>query len=151
MSMRSLLALLSPVTLLLLSACPTQGFECGTPLASDPDGTHTCERPEEVCVCATRSCAKKEVAASDAEDPCPNGLRYVKEKDYLADDLLENRCVDKAHEDSVIDQLNGELRCPFSPPLPENDATATTSSGSSSTAGATADLTAPGSGTTVMN
>ena len=139
-----------PLALILVSACHTRGFQCGIPLASDPDATYTCERPEEVCVCATRSCAKKEVAASDAEDPCPNGLRYVSESDFLADEDLQNKCVDKAHEHSVIDQLNGVLRCPFSPPLPENESTAMNGSTSSSTSGGTAHTSPSSGGTTMM-
>lgn len=149
MPIRSLVALLSPAALILMCGCPTQGFQCGTPLVSDPDATYACERPEEVCVCSTRSCAKKEVAASDAKDSCLNGLRYVPEADFLADDDLAGKCVDEAHEDSVIDQLNGELRCPFSPPLESSSSTVDDSSSGSSDG--TSDGSSSGSGTTMSN
>ena len=146
MSIRSLVAVLCPVVLTLLCACPTQGFQCGTPLPSDPDATFACERPEEVCVCATRSCAKKEVAASDATKACANGLRYVSEADFLTDDELAGECVDEAHEESVIDQLGGVTRCPFSPPLPQGS----TSSDSEGASGTTADA-STSSGATTSN
>jgi len=41
------------ITILVLPACSSSGFECGTPLESDPEQTYTCARPEEVCICST--------------------------------------------------------------------------------------------------
>lgn len=147
------LALVSPT----LTACTTSGFECGTPLASDPDLTYTCSRSEEVCICATRSCARPEhptaddIAADaklDASTPerdrlvCPSGLRYVHEVDFVVDDTLVDKCVAKAHapEDKpeyVLNQRDSQSRCPGSPPIPESSTTDmttdTTTSGTTTT------------------
>lgn len=124
----------------LLGGCPTSGFECGTPLASDPDQTYTCSRPEEVCVCATRSCARIDHPASDAKDPCPSGLRYVDEVAFVTDDDMVGQCVDEAHASSKIEQPDVQSRCSGSPPLIESssgqDAETQGASSSGGTAGA---------------
>lgn len=122
----------------LLGGCPTSGFECGTPLASDPDQTYTCSRPEEVCICATRSCARVEHPASDAAEPCSSGLRYVKEKIFVADDDLAGQCVDIAHAPTKISQPDVQSRCPGSPPLEETSGGAESGTvGSETSAGTT--------------
>lgn len=115
----------------LLPACSSSGFECGTPLESDPDLTYTCGRPEEVCICSTRSCARPEHAASKIKEPCASKLRYVSEADFVTPPALAGECVDPAHEDSALSQQDGQSRCPGSPAL-------STSSGSESGTGTTA-------------
>jgi len=67
------------------------GFECGTPLPSDNSVIRTCDRPHEVCVCATNSCAKQETPTKD----CPSGLRYV-ERPFISTDVQEGECVEQA-------------------------------------------------------
>ena len=109
---------------LAIFSCSSSGFECGTPLASDLEQTYTCSRPEEVCVCDTRSCARIEhpgsqvSVASATTKPCESGLRYVLEEEFVADHTLAGKCVDPAHASSKIDQPDIQSRCPGSPPLP---------------------------------
>lgn len=159
-----LLALVFAILCPTLAACTTDGFECGTPLASDPDRTYTCSRTEEVCICATRSCARPEHPtaddiAADAELPvntaerdrlvCPSGLRYVHEVDFVVDDGLVDKCVAKAHvpEDKpeyVLNQRDSQSRCPGSPPVPEASTTETateTTTGTTTTSSTTAEST----------
>lgn len=132
--MRLRLCTLLPILLLLpaFSACTASGFECGTPLASDPALTHTCDLPEEVCICATRSCAQPEHPASDAKHACESGLRYVTDKSFVTANELAGACVDPAHKLSAIDQPDGQSRCPGSPPVPNDSATDGTSTGTAS-------------------
>ena len=113
-----------------VSACSTSGFECGTPLESDPDQTYTCGRPEEVCICSTRSCARPEHAASDAKKPCASKLRYVSEADFVTLPARPGECVDEAHADGTVLAQEGQSRCPGSPALPA-------STGSESSSGTT--------------
>jgi uncharacterized protein YjbI with pentapeptide repeats len=136
---------LAPLALA-FSACTTSGFECGSPLASDPKLTYTCARPEEVCICATRSCARPEYPTADqrADDAelapgtresdrivCPSGLRYVPEIDFVVDDDLAGKCVATAHAPAdqpelVLNQRDSQSRCPGTPPVPEASATEAT-------------------------
>lgn len=120
-----LISLISAV--LLVPACSSSGFECGTPLESDPDLTYTCGRPEERCICSTRSCARPEHPEAEAKEPCKSGLRYVSEEDFVTASALAGACVDEAHVDSAIVQQDAQSRCPGSPAL-----AAGTSSGASS-------------------
>lgn len=122
-----------------VSACSSSGFECGTPLESDPDQTYTCGRPEEVCICSTRSCARPEHAASDAKEPCASKLRYVSEADFVTLPARPGQCVDEAHADGAVLKQEGQSRCPGSPAL-------STSTGSESGSGTT--LAEPTSSTT---
>lgn len=110
-----LISLVSAV--LLLPACTSSGFECGTPLESDPDLTYTCGRPEERCICSTRSCARPEHPEAEAKEPCKSGLRYVSEQDFVTAPELAGACVDEAHVDSAIVQQDAQSRCPGSPEL----------------------------------
>lgn len=56
--------------------CTTSdGFRCGEPVPGGETGRE-CGRPEEVCVCATRSCATPDLER-DAGEPCESGMRYL--------------------------------------------------------------------------
>lgn len=99
----------------------TSGFECGTPLDSDPERAHTCARPDEVCICATRSCARYdatlETDGSDGESakkPCESKLRYVGEKAFVTRPELAGECVAPAHAQDpalVLNQRSGQTLC----------------------------------------
>ena len=125
-----------------LVGCTSSGFECGAPLASDPDQTYTCARPEEVCLCHTRSCARPEHPASDVKEPCESGLRYVSEPDFVSAPARVGACVDPAHASSKMSQLDSQARCDGSTPASESS---TSSTGASETtpaeASTTSDLT----------
>lgn len=58
--------------LIMLGACDRSPFECARQLSSRVDDTTRCDRPREVCVCASRQCAVP-VASTD----CPSGYRYT--------------------------------------------------------------------------
>ncbi len=135
----------------LVSACSSSGFECGTPLESDPDQTYTCGRPEEVCICSTRSCARPEHAASDAKEPCASKLRYVSEADFVTLPARPGQCVDEAHADGAVLTQEGQSRCPGSPALSTSTGaetgTGTTVAEPTSTSTATGSGTDPGTTT----
>lgn len=93
-----------------LAGCKQQGFECGTPASDDPDVITRCDRSQEVCICATRSCAKRvpvpehppsglDAGVDAAVDPdaiCDSGLRYV-EKPFAHKDWA-GKCVPPEHK-----------------------------------------------------
>lgn len=65
------------------------GFECGTPSELDEHVVQRCTRADEVCVCATRSCAVAEPQGTS--DRCSSGYRYVGQP--FADATLAGECV----------------------------------------------------------
>jgi hypothetical protein len=87
--------------------CKQDSFECGTPSSSDPDVITRCDRALEICVCATRSCAKKEPLPPDSEpdagdmdggagpSPCDSGFRYVDVP--FANGTWAGECVPSSH------------------------------------------------------
>lgn len=79
------------ITVCALLGCEQRGFECGTPLPTDPDVIRRCDRPNEICVCATRSCAVQEVPRDEAEMDCSSGYRYVETP--FADPDRAKQCV----------------------------------------------------------
>jgi hypothetical protein len=95
----------------LLAACSAQhdDFFCGTRVGGDPTIVVTCSRVDEVCVCATHSCA---MPVDKTE--CPSELRYVEEP-YARSDV-DGECVDEADAPHAIDQTQ-DLLC-----KPPNDA-----------------------------
>lgn len=137
MNYRQLLA--SGLTLALgISLCAygcdaPRGFECGSPLPSDPVVIRSCTGANQVCVCATRSCAVAvHVASSDggggaqAYDPCPSGLRYI-DSPFARTPLA---CVEDA--DAVTKLSGGKTTCDGDS---ASSTTSTTASGQTTTSG----------------
>lgn len=98
--------------------CKQDSFECGTPSSSDPDEITRCDRALEICVCATRSCAKKEAPGPDPEPDagkldggsgeCDSGFRYVDEP--FANETWAGECVPTSHLRTDDDYLESDER-----------------------------------------
>jgi len=89
-----------------VAACKVEnGFQCGTPLSSDPDIVRTCDRPREVCVCETSSCATR-VNTSD----CASGLRYTDEPFARSD--LAGTCATLAQPAWIVAEAKPGALCP---------------------------------------
>lgn len=67
------------------AGCYKDGFQCGVPLESDDSVIRRCNRPQEVCVCATLSCAQ-------LDKSCSSGWRYG-DGPFLANAKLAGLCV----------------------------------------------------------
>ena len=87
-----------------LSCRQEDGFFCGVGLEEAPESFRQCDRPHEVCVCATNSCAKR-VATSD----CESGLRYV-EAPYARNALAEH-CVEPADQGWFVEEDATVFQC----------------------------------------
>lgn len=80
------------------------GFFCGVGLEEAPESIRQCDRPHEVCVCASNSCAQR-VATSD----CESGLRYV-ESPYVREGLA-HQCVDPAEREWLVEEDATVFQC----------------------------------------
>jgi len=105
---RGTLVLLLSASFLVLAvtpaSCTTEGFLCGEPLRGNPSVVQSCMGANEICVCATRSCAAPVLdlvlggaagiagSGSSAEE-CP--LRYLPSP--FADPEWAGRCVPDEH------------------------------------------------------
>jgi hypothetical protein len=87
------------VGLLTLCACERSPFECARKLGSNSEDISRCDRPREVCVCATRQCA---IPAASTE--CPSGYRYA-ESPFGND----RQCVPKTEtQEGFADKATGQ-------------------------------------------
>lgn len=76
-----------------LTACGDQGFRCGTH-SQFGEGVQYCALAEEVCICATHSCAVPVEQGANAKD-CKSGWVYVGSP--FAALGLEHECVEEEH------------------------------------------------------
>lgn len=74
-----------------LFACSKRGFECGAPAPDDPEVIRRCDRPQEICVCVTRACARPAPLVGDAG--CASGYIYTEAP--FADPSFADQCVPK--------------------------------------------------------
>lgn len=98
-----------------LAGCsPTgTGFLCGLGLDEDPDAIRRCTRPHEVCICATNSCAQRELPTKE----CPSGLRYVKAP--FSAEALQGACVATEHQKWIIAEDATAFACGATAPQTE--------------------------------
>lgn len=68
----------------------SEGFRCGEPPPGGSRG-RACASPEEVCICASRSCATRDFQRGDA-GACESGYRYL--SGPFARHELRGDCVD---------------------------------------------------------
>jgi hypothetical protein len=119
------LLLVIPILAVLPTSCePDTGFACGTPQRHDDTVIQTCTRNLEVCVCATASCAKRDIpgpvgaggAAADSAELCDSGYRYAEAP--FADSAWADRCVPREHVEQfplVPTSANPGPLCPTLP------------------------------------
>lgn len=82
------------------------GFLCGTKLPSDPAVIRACNRPHEVCVCATNSCAVRVTP-----EICCSGLKYVDDP-FISPEIGERSCVPAADAPTALSQGDPPMICP---------------------------------------
>jgi hypothetical protein len=105
------LMVLGTALLSLCSCAPSgTGFLCGVGLDEDPDVIRRCDRPHEVCVCATNSCARR----VEVTEECTSGLMYV-DVPFAADDL-PGKCADEKHQGWIIAEDATVFACGATPP-----------------------------------
>jgi hypothetical protein len=121
------------------SCAPGEGFECGVPQRHNPEVIQRCARNLEVCVCATASCAVRDVGqfadpSASLDEPggmggnagsqpspegaCASGYRYVDTP--FANPRWAGECVPRSHLAVPIvptDENPGPL-CPTVPEPP---------------------------------
>lgn len=87
----------------------SDGFYCGEPIPFNEQVVQACTGPNEVCDCATRSCAEKV-----DEKECASGYKYTSVP--FARQELADRCVDIEGSDAsrLISQHDDDKRCPLS-------------------------------------
>jgi hypothetical protein len=130
-----LLSALAPVMI----ACAPRGYACGEETPLEKDSVRRCDGPDEVCICATHSCAVRTFdvpgagadagadagspspAASsgdgacpdgrprDDDKPCASGLRYLGSP--FANEKWNGCCVDPAHATALIERDTANARC----------------------------------------
>ncbi len=58
-------------------SCERQGFECGTPVDLENEIIQRCTRPDEICICATHSCAVAVPSSVAQGEEGDSRYRYV--------------------------------------------------------------------------
>jgi hypothetical protein len=111
------------------------GYACGEATAGNADEVRKCDGPDQVCICATHSCAQRTFDVVDAstdsgtggstttdedlcpdgqprygKEPCPSNLRYLDPP--FIDEQWAGCCVSQAHADNVIERGAKDPRCP---------------------------------------
>ena len=62
------------------------GFHCGTAVEGDDDVIQRCSRSDEICICSSGSCARR-------DDTCEEtGFRYL-ERPFVSRDVAARECV----------------------------------------------------------
>jgi hypothetical protein len=102
--------------------CERPGWKCGTYLHGSSETIRRCNREDEVCVCASYSCA---VPDADCKK---TGLRYVDDA-YAAPDLRGTCIEDKREVDSALDQRKEASLCPGAGGPEQDDSTSETGTG----------------------
>lgn len=85
--------------------CERPGWKCGTYLHGSSETIRRCNREDEVCVCASYSCAVPDKACKKT------GFRYVDDA-YAAYDVRGACIEDKRDIDSALDQRKEASLCP---------------------------------------
>ena len=106
-----------PLTVALWIALLTAGCEeaapflpCGVSLSPGSSDVRTCDGDREVCICATLSCARRELD----QDGCRTGYRYLDSQ--LADERYRGECVDSDETAWRVERDDDVKACGESPP-----------------------------------
>lgn len=91
------------VALVLAGGCSSGNYECGTAL-DDSTEIHVCGRTDEVCICATHSCAFR--LADNTF--CESGYRYS-DTPFVSDEKLAKKCVPMELVEKRI-EANAEIK-----------------------------------------
>ncbi len=78
----------------------TDPFQCGTPLDGSKDVVQDCSEPGQICVCATRSCARPVDV-----DLCESAYQY------LENPFVTERALDQVERIAGTGGPDAELRC----------------------------------------
>ena len=114
------LALTLAVTATSVSACKQDGFKCGRELRGEDGIAQRCTGELEVCVCATSSCAVRELAdeSKSVQEGCASGYRYLDKP--FANDSWAKECVPKAHLALPVLAPDAAPFCPGRAPPPKD-------------------------------
>lgn len=135
-------------------SCARQGYACGEVTLLNSSDVRRCDGTNEVCVCATQSCARRtydlEKASGEKSGSCPDGrepndgracdsgYRYLNMP--FAAENWAGCCVDTRHSEVLVENDAKDPLCPGAIAIVEDagqsDATNTSSSSSGSSGGA---------------